>query len=351
MFIIFSCKKNEASRDSEKIFPSDFINPSTQINIKVDDMTHDLLERLTHYSIINQYNTNCVDVDGNVCEKNKMETIETKLYFYFDDNDKKLIVLDEYLESCNCSATGNLLKRMCSISLNEISSIDTISSDENRHGQKITALIITPKYNKETIEQKEIRGFFNKNKETTYRTYSDKTNNSIFIKINSELAMHLKDLLEKLVSKYSENYPYQNSGALSKDDNFSNFENVLQNFQLTDYYKNETENNNIGSVGCFYSKSLIENHDGFYSYVDDYENVAIVKFDNTIIEFTIISTNNSSTVNNGFLKGENENYLLILNTKPHFKNGIYEYTEANIRVENKKSKKYIEETLYGSCGC
>jgi hypothetical protein len=176
------------------------------------------------------------------------------------------------------------------------------------------------------------------------------TNDDIFIKVDSKLAMHLKNLLQSLISKYNENYNYRNSETLDKTDNFSKVENVLQNFQLDNFLKIEG-NNNIGSVGCFYSKSLIENYDGLYSYVDDYENVAIVKFNDKIFEFKIISTSNKSSTKDGFLKAENKNYLLLLNTKPHFKNGIYEYTEANIRIENRKSKKYIEEILYGSCGC
>jgi hypothetical protein len=53
---------------------------------------------------------------------------------------------------------------MQSISLNQISSIDTITTDESRYGQKITSLIISPKYNKEIIEYKEIKSFLNNNK-------------------------------------------------------------------------------------------------------------------------------------------------------------------------------------------
>ena len=89
-------QKSESSLDSKKIFPSDFINVLTQINVKVDNETDDLLEILTNYKNINQYNIDCIDDDGNICEKNKIKTVETKLYFNFNDKDKKLIVIDDY---------------------------------------------------------------------------------------------------------------------------------------------------------------------------------------------------------------------------------------------------------------
>lgn len=126
---------------------------------------------------------------------------------------------------------------------------------------------------------------------------------------------------------------------------------VLQSFSLDSYLDTATKDSNIGSVGCFYSETLKKYKEGVYYYVDDYENISVVKFNNRFQEFDIVTQNNKNATKKGFVYARKGFYVMKVVKIPHFKNKKFDYTESIITIQNTSSKKTTSIKLFGYCGC
>lgn len=201
-FILFSCKNTSDNKSlSITEFPTEFINIKTNIQSDITPEIDEILEAITNYNISYTLNNCNENIDGQICKGGNTE-IKTNIFFHFNKNEKRLFVVNDRDDKCKCKSSGYLKKSMEAIPLNEIGTIDTITTYTDAQGRKLLSLIINPKYKGEVIEYKAIRknydkGFINH----SYTKDSAIVNNPIFITTEKPLALHLKNLIEDLKEK------------------------------------------------------------------------------------------------------------------------------------------------------
>ena len=200
--IFFSCKNTSDNKSlSITEFPTEFINIKTNIQSDITPEVDGILEAITNYDISYTLNNCNENIDGQICKGGNTE-VKTDIFFHFDNNEKRLIVVDDRDDNCNCKSSGYLKKSMESIPLNKIGTIDTITTYTDMQGRKLLSLIINPKYKGEVIEYKAIRKYYDK--DFIYHSYTKDSaivNNPIFITTEKPLALHLKNLIEDLKEK------------------------------------------------------------------------------------------------------------------------------------------------------
>jgi len=201
-FILFCCKNTSEKKSLLATeFPKEFINIKTKIQSHVSPDIDEILKIINNYNIHYTLNNCNKNIDGQTCEGGNTD-VKTDIFFHFNKNEKRLFVVREWDNNCRCKSYSYLKKALESIPLNEISTIDTITTDTDAQGKKLLSLIIKPKYNGEIIEYKTIHKNYDKNfANYSYTKDSAIVNNPIFITTEKPLALHLKNLIEDLKEK------------------------------------------------------------------------------------------------------------------------------------------------------
>lgn len=201
-FILFSCKKTSDNKSlSNSEYPKEFINIRTDIQMDISPEVNEILEIITNYNLSKMLNNCNENIDGQIC-KGGNQIIKTDMFFHITKDEKKIYVVNDRNDNCRCKSYGYLMKTTESISLNEISTIDTITTNTDAKGRKLLSLIINPKYKGEVVEYKAIRKNYDKDFiNYSYTKDSAVVNNPIFITTEKHLALHLKNLIENLIEK------------------------------------------------------------------------------------------------------------------------------------------------------
>lgn len=198
LIVFIGCDNKKSTNDfKEKYpFPSGFIDPHTKVDIHIDEKTNGILESLTNYNLSNQYKS-CYDSNANHCDGIITKTVE--IFFNFTIEDKEISFLTNYNRNCTCKQYYGLSSSLETISLNKISRIDTISIEEDSHGEKLVSIMIYPKYNNDEVKYKNIRLTYDSiNNNYGFTKDNGTSNDPIIIHAKKNLAINLKGYLEEL---------------------------------------------------------------------------------------------------------------------------------------------------------
>lgn len=354
IFIIcfISCNKKSINKEKDNLYyPEDFINPSTQINTEISKETDEIIEYITNYTTFTQYPLFCGAVNNNCAEK-KHITNRVKFFFNFDDTKRLFTVKNDYDYSCLCDE-NRVIKESFTIDLTQIASVSTLKPliTKDIFNNDLTYLMIKPKYNNKSVEYKKIIQE-DSQEETTYFTQEYNTESDILIYLHTKTALTIKKELEKLILLFNPNYALSDILVEETYNPRNESTKILQDFtyeQLSDSPLYIREH----GCGCFYSASMKDYDEGIYYYVDDYNKLSYIKFNNQIYKFTFIDADIKNATRKGFVKAKHtDTYTLDIGTTPHFNDSNkYLYTEVNLKVNNIKTGKSTQMTLFGHCGC
>lgn len=205
ILIIFlsGCKKNETNSnidDDRYNFPSGFIiKPKTNVSINISPKTDEIIEMLAGWGHTQQYS--CYD-NQNPKPCGGLITETTNMFVNFTETKKEISFLTERSANCKCVSSETTGEELQTIPLNKISRVDTISIFINASGEKLTSVMIYPKYNSEAIEFKNIRRYENpKTQKHYYSKNSGTSKEPIIFRTQKYSAYRIKQLLEELIEE------------------------------------------------------------------------------------------------------------------------------------------------------
>ena len=198
-FLLFSCKEKQSKseiEDSKFNFPTEFIKPQNIVSTKISKNEEEILETLTNFEMINQFD-DCADENVNKCKG--YTTNQNKIFINITNDKREISFLQNYQYNCQCNEANSLVSKYETIPIDKISRIDTISIITDINNEKLTSLIIYPKFNSEIISEKSIHKYFDK-KENKYLYTTDKslTKDPIIFYTKKNFAIYLKHKLEEL---------------------------------------------------------------------------------------------------------------------------------------------------------
>lgn len=199
-FVLSSCNKDD-SDESKYQYPSDFINPKNNVNIKVSSTVEEILEVLTNIEVTNQFN-NCYDENGNTCKG--FSSVNKKIFINFTNENKEISFLEKYEYPCECNFANHIFETLHTIPINQISDISilSVSTSKDINNVPLTTLCISPKFNSEVINYKKLDIYYDKKKGKYFYVKSEgKSASTIFFESNKHIIIALKNNLDSLIKE------------------------------------------------------------------------------------------------------------------------------------------------------